>query len=127
MKTRAERALHLCGEYDRLMERIKDMTTQIGNALNQCPIYVNAPIGEPVGSVRTHLKQAYESEFEHFDWGGKRRVWLDEDEKVEILAACSHCSIAHTYIQNRKAARKALGIVKRQIRMIGRGATDEKA
>lgn len=120
--SREEKALHLCCEYDRLMERIKDLTAQIGNALNQCPITVNASMGAPVDSVRTHLKQAYESEFEHFDWGGKRRVWLDEDEKAEILATCSHCSIAHTYIQKRKAARKALGIVKRQIRMIGRSS-----
>ena len=116
----AEKALRLCREYDRLMERIKETTTQIGNALGQCPIYVNSPMEAPVDSVRTHLKQAYESEFEHFDWGGKRRVWLDEDEKAEILAECSHCSIAHAYVQDRKAARKALGIVKRQIRMIGR-------
>lgn len=127
MKTRAEKALHLCREYDRLMERVKDLKKQIGNALGQCPIAVKAGPYAPVDGIETHLKQAYASFDDDQGQPWKTRMWLDEDEQKEILAECSHCSIAHSYIQERKAARKALGIVKRQIRMIGRGATSEKA
>lgn len=116
----AEKALRLCREYDRLMERIKETTTQIGNALGQCPINVNAPIDAPVDGIETHLKQAYASFMDDQGHPWKTKMWLDEEEKKEILAECSHCSIAHAYVQDRKAARKALGIVKRQIRMIGR-------
>ena len=126
MKTRAERALHLCGEYDRLMGRVKDLTKSIGNALDGCKLAAEGKVDKK-GRTITHLTEAYASFLDNQGDYWPERMWLDETEQEEVLAQCSSCGIAHLHVQERKAARKALGIVKRQIRMIGRGATDEKA
>lgn len=120
MKNRAEKALHLCREYDRLTERIKDLTTSIGHALDGCRLAAEGKVDEK-GRTITHLTEAYASFDVADEWSDKDRGYHDEATQLEILSVCSSCGIAHKHVQERKAARKAFGIVKRQIRMIGRG------
>lgn len=120
MKTREQKALHLCCEYDRLMDVIHNLTKSIGQALGNCRLAAKGNIdkkGRPV----THLTEAYASYLDNQGDYWPEIMWLDEEEQKEVLEKCSSCSIAHHHIQERKASRKALGIVKRQIRMLGRG------
>lgn len=123
--TRQERALKACIEYDTLMKRIKELSHGIRDAIGQCPIF-NDPnaIPDARGHYPTHLHQALAA---HDEDGMFHpiRVWLDEDEKREILDQCSHCSMAYEFIQQRRAAKKRLGIIKRSIRSIGRSNNHE--
>lgn len=111
--TRQERALAACIEYDALMTSIADLTQSIGNALGQCP----NPSRNP--SIETHLADALRRYYTDGE-DGPEGFYLSDEEKRPILDQCSHCSIAYDYIQQRRAAKKRLGIVKRQIRFIGR-------
>ena len=131
MKTRAERALHLCGEYDRLMSAIAKLKSDVGDGLEQCDRRVSTGGLDGYGDVsyipdgkQTHLADAFEPHYRNFD---DDAVYATEQEQIEIIGECEGCLKAWKAVRDRKAARKALGIVKRQIRMIGRGATDEKA
>ena len=125
MKTRAEKALHLCREYDRLMSSIAKLKNDIGDGLGHCERYVTGPNGDYITDGKaTHLSEAFEF---RFDDDQDDRVYNSEKEQLEIIDDCSGCLKAWKAVRDRKAARKALGIVKRQIRMIGRGTTDEKA
>ena len=55
--TRQERALAACVEYDTLLTHIADLTQNIGNALGQCPIAVNADADSDQINP-THLNEA---------------------------------------------------------------------
>ena len=128
MKTRAERALHLCGEYDRLMSAIAKLKSDVGDGLEQCDRRVSTGGLDGYGDVsyipdgkQTHLADAFEPHYRNFD---DDAVYATEQEQIEIIGECEGCLKAWKAVRDRKAARKALGIVKRQIRMIGRGATD---
>jgi len=110
--SRQGKALHLCREYDRLIDRVNDLTKSIGNALNGCRLAAEGNVDKN-GRTITHLSEAYAS----FDMG--------EAAQLEILSECSSCGIAHKHVHDRKSARKELGIIKRQMRMIGRKGEDE--
>ena len=125
MKTLAEKALHLCGEYDRLMSSIAKSKSDIGNGLANCDRIFTGPDGDYIpDGKQTHLADAFEPHYRDFD---DDAVYATEQEQIEIIGECEGCLKAWKAVRDRKAARKALGIVKRQIRMIGRGTTDEKA
>lgn len=120
MKTREEKALHLCQEYDRLMTSIAKCKSDIGDGLSDCDRKVSGPDGFdyiPDGK-QTHLADAFDYGIDEDD---EERIYLGEQDQLEIIGDCEGCLKAWTAIHERKTARKALGIVKRQIRMLGRG------
>ncbi len=119
MSEKSTKALDLCREYDRLIERVNNLTKNIGYALKGCRLAEEGKVDNK-GRLVTHLTEAYASYLDNQGDYWPERMWLDEEEQKEVLEKCSSCSMAHHLIQERKAARKALGIVKRQIRMIGR-------
>ncbi len=128
MKTRAEKALHLCGEYDRLMSSIAKSKIDIGNGLANCDRIFTGPDGDYIpDGKQTHLAEAFTPFDDEDECGYLVQSYNPPEEIAEIIGDCEGCAKSYAAIQERKAARKALGIVKRQIRMIGRGATDEKA
>ena len=119
MKTRAERALHLCGEYDRLMSAIAKLKSDVGDGLEQCDRRVSTGGQDGYGDVsyipdgkQTHLADAFEPHYRNFD---DDAVYATEQEQIEIIGECEGCLKAWKAVRDRKAARKALGIVKRQI------------
>lgn len=120
MKTKAEKALHLCCEYDRLMTEIAKDKKDIGDGLDCCDRKFTGTNGcdyIPDGK-QTHLADAFDFEIDEDD---DSRVYADEHEQLEIIGDCEGCLKAWKAVQSRKVARKALGSIKRQIRMLGRG------
>lgn len=132
MKTNDDgaKAIALCAEYARLNSAIKALGMDIGFALGSCP-GVNGDLIEPEGPLdwhelnafldrqrkdQTHLKEALTPDVDH-DGSG---IWMEEADITEHVACCPMCSSAWKAIKQRKADRKALGIVKRRITMMGR-------
>ena len=124
--TRQERALKACIEYDTLLTRIKELSHGISDAIGQCPIF-NDPnaIPDAHGHYPTHLNQAFQPFLTGDSIFGPVHEWLGDNEKREILDQCPHCSMAYEFIQQRRAAKKRLGIIKRSIRSIGRSNNHE--
>ncbi len=130
--TPEQKALKACVDYAHWSAEIKRLTTVIGDSLAACP-GVNdhlqfTGIGFSPAEVdrfhadETHLRRAYAS-----DMDDDGTSWLSRSEQMEILSACPHCLSAHEAIQARKAARKSLGAVKRQIGKLGRKAMPASA
>ena len=122
--SRQGKALSLCREYDRLIDRVNDLTKSIGNALNGCRLAAEGNVDKN-GRTITHLSEAYASFDTDDRWSSADRGYHGEAAQLEILSECSSCGIAHKHIHDRKSARKELGIIKRQMRMIGRKGEDE--
>jgi len=122
MKTRAEKALHLCREYDRQMTAIAKGKADIGDGLDKCDRRFTGPNGDYIpDGKQTHLAEAFDY---GIDEDSEEKSYLGEQEQLEIIGECEGCLKAWNAVHERKAARKALGIVKRQIRMIGRSAEE---
>lgn len=130
-----QRALAACVDHVRLNEEIKSLTATIHQALSACPGIdgnLRAPIdftshaamlegAERAEADCTHLSAALEPEIG--DHGFK--VWPYADQVNELVSECEHCAAAFAAIQQRKAARKKFGIVRRQIAAIGKAAAKE--
>jgi hypothetical protein len=125
-----QKAVQACANYVRLRTEIKRLSAAIGEAIEYCPgVTGKRRRADTHGGITfwtiddrddTHLKTAYAC-----DTDEDGRYFLTKTEQQEILSACSHCLAAHNAIQARKAARKSLGAVKRQITMIGRKAQQQ--
>lgn len=124
MKSREEKALAACKEYDRLMNEIKRLTKVIGEGISACvdPKAYEWVGGETKHNPHTHLHAAFALEDGGDYWDGPRRVGKTPKEVEEILAPCLGCRMAYKYVRERKEAKKQLGIIKRTIRAIGRAA-----
>lgn len=131
MKDIEKKALAACLQTVQAKAEIKRLTTEIGDALNQCP-GVNGKIGlmnvDPFTLIvdasedTTHLKAAYTPETCDDGCGGEERYYLSEDEIIEYLQPCPHCLAAHHLVQKRKVAKQALAKARRQITNIGKAA-----
>lgn len=119
-----EKALAACIEMVAAKNEVKRLTKMIGESLEGCFNEWNKENSHASHDHETHLKMAYAFEDVERDGGGcgMKRVWLDDDEKMEIISECPHCLAAHNAIQDRKKARKRLGNARRNITMIGRSA-----
>jgi len=114
-----EKALELVGRYARLTAQIKDCKARIGDSLELCN-GISGKRNEPMNHRKTdsknreldvHLTQWYTP-----DWQGDYGDQPVYDDIGEWSAEeCPHCYAAHLAIQERKAARKALGYVKATI------------
>lgn len=127
-------AIDACIAYDSAARRIRDLTRLIGESLELCPItkQANTPDARGYypdnlmdgGRIKTHLWHAfrettdadapYPSERHLVDW--ELEEYLEEQ-------GCPHCVEAWRLVKERKAARRAFGLAKRNVRMIGRRAT----
>lgn len=124
------KALQNCIEYARLSAEIKRLTKAIGDALDQCPGENGKRHATELddGSViyggdedSTHLKAAYTPETVGDYYSGPELEWMsDEAIREHLSGVCPHCLEAHGLIQDRKAAKKQFGTVKRAISAIGR-------
>jgi len=110
MSALAQKALTACAEHTRLKWEITKLTGQIGLALGACPKVDD----------ETHVARAYKPVCSAEEWPEER--YRTPAEIALDLSYCEHCQAAHAAIQQRKAARKQLGIVRRQITAIGKAA-----
>lgn len=126
------KATQLCAEYVKCSRAITQLGKEIGEALNKCP-GVNGDLLWPTDDNnlsgfaimqlhdrqrkdQTHLKAALTPEQgDNGHW-----TWLAGQEITEFVSECPHCTAAWKAVQQRKAARKAFGIVKRQLSAVGR-------
>lgn len=123
MKTQAEKALEACKEYDRLMTEIAMNTRTISDGLSYCTRMVSQPgyfaQALPDG-VKSHVGEVFSGfiagEFE------PEHHYYSEKAAIAIIGDCAGCLRAYKAVQERKANKKALGSVKRKIRMIARAA-----
>ena len=121
---KASRALLACVAYDHNLRLISDLTRRIGYKLGACrrgsmPENFAQQADDPKQGT-THLAEAYTPLVHDDGRFSPVRVWHEEDAQKAIMADCPHCLEAHALIQERKATRKRLGVVKRLIRSIGR-------
>lgn len=119
--TKADKALAACREYDRLMKAIAKNKSDIGDGLEHCTWWIIDIDGSRhiPNENDTHLSSAFEF---HIDEYSGERAYLSEQEQLEIVGECEGCLKAWHAIKDRKANKKALGIIKRSIRLIGRSA-----
>lgn len=120
-----EKALELVGRYARLTAQIKDCKTRIGESLELCNGISGKrqevdQWGMPTQSRDTdsknreldvHLTQWYYEPVDYYVDGEAIYESIDLAHSI----TCPHCYAAHLAIQERKAARKALGYVKATI------------
>lgn len=123
----SEKALKACANYARLNSEIKQLTKSISEALRYCNgVRGTCGIGEDGMQFGehddpTHLKEAFRPETVDDGWGEGRQVWMTDTEIREYLFEhCACCLKAYEFVLERKAAKKALGIVRRSISAIGR-------
>ncbi len=124
-----EKALELVHRYSALTWAIKGAAVRIAEALDRCTGLDGQRLerrrawerGAAFGALGTevdpeandkavHLREWYSPELVEREWGPPGREWnaVGESQREE----CPHCFAAHLAIQERKAARKALGPVK---------------
>lgn len=119
--------------YELAAQRVKSLSNGIGEALDRCPISVEAnsdvtpwQTRESLSDgarVKTHLWQAYhETTDADAPYPPERR--LNDWEQQEYLdeAGCPHCMEAWRLVQHRREARKSFGAAKRAIRTLGKSA-----
>ena len=107
-------------EYSRASARVKDLSGRIGDAISASMWKQAEDKGGMLGTVETTdwLANAYahvtgpdgEVRYEHHD--GDVEKYLGE--------RCMYALLAHQLIQERKLARKALGIAKRRVNVIAK-------
>jgi len=122
-----EKALDLVHRYSELTWAIRACANRIAEAIDQCTGLdgkrlerrrsIETPPYEYVGAIDSeenekaiHLREWYRPELVEREWGPPCREWSAVGEGAR--EECPHCFAAHTAIQDRKAARKALGAVK---------------
>ncbi|CAG4887764.1 hypothetical protein [Paraburkholderia saeva] len=128
----SDKSLRYCVEYARLSAEIKRLTRDIGEALDGCPGEHGKRQSSQTEDGRTifggdddetHLKAAYKPEEVESDYSGVDLEYLSDAAIREHLSGvCPACLAAHEAIQQRKAARKSFGAVKRSIMATGRSA-----
>ena len=119
------RALAACREVVAAKADVARTSRLIGEALSACH---EAWLKERSGSIsfdynsyESHLARAYAAEEVESDYDyGTHKEWLSEADKLEIFAECPHCMAAHNAVQQRKLARKRLGLARRAVTLIGR-------
>lgn len=113
-----EKAIQLVQRYAAANRRIKEQTHIIGIHLANCHgrdgrrLDENAPVALDAKNrdKRTHLWKWYQPEIE--EYGARSYQDISAEEHGE---ECPHCYMAHLAVEERKAARKELGIVRRLI------------
>lgn len=115
MKSKAEKALEACKEYDRLMNEIHMNTKTIGDGLDYCTRIPELPEG-----VKSHVQEVFAG-YIGGDWEPTHYHYT-EDKALEIIGDCAGCLRAYKAVQERKANKKKLGAIKRTIRALGRSS-----
>ncbi len=113
-----QKAMAACIEMAATTKEIKRLSNVISDSLCECFKKYAAErfsTGEITIDNESHLKAAYA--FEISDEGD--RFYLSKNEQLELLSVCPDCLAAHNAIQDRKAARRKLGGIKRSIMRIG--------
>lgn len=119
--------------YELAARKVRELSKQISEAINQCDITGLAMETEHPGAdtaalwdgtrIKTHLWQAYhETTDADAPYPSERRLVAHEQEEFLTEADCPHCLRAWRIVQERKVARKAFGAAKRALRQIGRAA-----
>jgi hypothetical protein len=122
-----DKALALVHRYSELTWIIRAAKYRIAESLDKCagldgkrlerrkscetdPWQYVGEIDSEENEKRTHLREWYRPEAVEREWGPPGQEWnaVGDSEREE----CPHCFAAHTAVQDRKAARKALGAVK---------------
>lgn len=120
-----DKALEMVGKYARLTRLVKSLTLEIGASLDRCK-GVNGKRGlyADVGTFQELM--AEDTGLDAKGWDKNTHLWgwyqpeRDDDGSLEWEgvtlekngAECCHCYNAHLAIQQRKQARKDLGVVK---------------
>lgn len=131
--TREQKALRACADYARLNTEIKRLTKAIADMLHYCE-GVRGTCGIGTDGMKygehdddTHLKSAFTPDTSE-DGYYPTKVWMNDSEIREYLYEhCACCLKAYELVLERKAAKKAFGVVKRSISTIGRAANKEPA
>jgi Fe-S cluster biogenesis protein NfuA len=122
VKTKAEKALEACKEYDRLMKEIDKNRQAIGSA-PECDRYVDSESGPYIPDHgMTHLNEVFAGYDTDDGYFAPLHCHYQGDEVLEIIGECEGCKKSYEAIQERKANRKKLAAVKRSIRAIARSA-----
>ena len=112
----AEKALNACKEYNRLMLEIKRNTEEIGSSGCTRLVY---NLYMKNGERSTHLAEVFSGYDSDGYYEPVHHHW-SQAEALEIIGDCEGCRKAYQAVQERKSNKKALGAIKRTIRMIGR-------
>lgn len=116
--------------FERVSRAVTAATKAIADSISRCSV-AEAEIADGSGNkyrdsknrLKTHLWQLLSSQVEYCEETGAPS-YLSPEELAEELSSmgCPHCRDTFRLIQERKAARKELGISKRALRSIGRAA-----
>ncbi len=126
--SKADRALALCKEYDRLLCEISRNRDEISRASEKCDrmvTYSGGPLGKGVSynavpdGGNTCIGDVFEGYLTDSNFEPERRYYT-ETEALEIIGDCEGCMKVYLAVQARKANRMKLGAVKRSIRALGR-------
>lgn len=123
---KAEKAIHLCQEYDRLLKAIDQNRKDIGSVpcsrevisteecMGETIIHTSIPDGE-----KSHLSEVFEGYDSDGNWEPVHHHF-NQFESLELIGDCEGCLKSYWAVQARKANRKQLGSIKRSIRALGR-------
>lgn len=123
------RALAAIVRFERASRAVTAATKAIADSISRCSV-AEAEIADGHGNkyrdskgrLKTHLWEFLNHQVEYCEETGA--PYLSPEEFREELESmqCPHCIETFRLIQERKAARKDLGIAKRALRSIGRAA-----
>jgi hypothetical protein len=116
--------------FERASRAVTAATKAIADSISRCSV-AEAEIADGHGNkyrdsknrLKTHLWQLLNSQVEYCEDTGAPNYLSPEEFREELESMqCPHCIETFRLIQERKAARKDLGIAKRALRSIGRAA-----
>lgn len=130
----ADKYREACIEYAKRSADVRALSKKIGDALGDCSNSQLAAFNKDhpgswmIPVFAEHLKMAYAMDREHDGAGGYEPYFVNHDDDVigYLTETCPHCLAAHLAIQERKAARKRLGIAKQRIGILGRAAAAQQ-
>lgn len=117
--TAESRALDACRALVATRAEVERLSSAIGDSLSACHLdwmREQEKKGDMWGNYESHLKAAYEPEYNDED----DAYYRDEAAIQTMLGTCPHCLSAHNTIQERKVAKRRLAAARRAITMIGR-------
>jgi len=125
-----------CAEYAKANAEMRRLSRAIGDASYAChEVQAGKWEEEHPGRLNmqdpvNHLKMAYEMATGDSDCGhGYERYFVNHDNDVDgyLKDTCQHCYAAHLAIQERKKAKRAFGIAKRRVTILGNSLLEAAA
>lgn len=101
------KALELIVAQEKHKEMVRNWTRKISGGLSKCRLSV-------ASEGKNHLSEAYKI-ISYDSYDDVDREATSEKQVMFLKSICEHCLVAYDAVNERKIARKKLGIVKAQI------------